>query len=70
MQSKPNNLKTYLSKIDKYNKEELEEEYNKLYILLNTIFQEYRDREETIYLISRQLEEVHNRMVSNETQTF
>lgn len=62
------NLTTYIYKIDKYNKEELEEEYRKLYKLLDTVSQEYRDREETIYLINRQIEEVWNRMPKDETE--
>lgn len=62
------NLKSYISKIDIYNKKELEEEYNKLYKLLNTVFQEYRDREETIYLISRQIDEVRNRLQDYEAK--
>lgn len=62
------NLKSYIYKIDIYNKKELEEEYNKLYKLLNTVFQEYRDREETIYLISRQIDEVRNRLQDYEAK--
>lgn len=56
------NIYLYISKIDKYNKEELEEEYNKLTNLLNNIYQEYSDREETILFVSRQKDMVKERI--------
>ena len=63
-------IKTYLSKIDKYNNKELEEEYSKLSRLLDNIYQEYKDREDTIFFITRQMEEVKNRVTLNEEQAI
>ena len=53
----------YKSKISSYTKKELEEEEHKLSNLLNSVTEEYLDREDTIHLILAQLHLVRDTKV-------
>ena len=61
---------TYEKKLDLFSYPELEDEENKLKNLLNSVHQEWRDREETIHHIAHQLDQVRARLNDHEATAF